>query len=83
MWVSQELKGGVTTRVAMAMAVVLCFLHRIDHICHSLDIFRLVGWDLLDAIVLPVDVFPIGHGILAFAFVCDLHAVAMAFWMWA
>ena len=55
--------------IAMAVAIVLCLLHGIDLIRHSLDILCLVWRDLLNALVLPVDVFPIRHFILVFAFI--------------
>lgn len=55
--------------VAMAMAVVLCLLYSIDLVCHGLDILCLVWRDLLNALVLPVDIFPISHYGLVFAFV--------------
>lgn len=45
----------------MAMAVVLCLLHGIDLVRHSLDILRLVWRDLLNPLVLPVDVLPVGY----------------------
>ena len=57
----------------MSMAVVLSLLHGIDLIGHSLDVLGFVGWDLLDALVLPMDVLPVGHGILVFSFVRDVH----------
>lgn len=57
------------TCVTMAMAVILCFLHGIDLVRHGLNIFCLVWRDLLNALVLPMNVFPVGHGDLVFGFV--------------
>ena len=59
--------------VAVSVGVVLGFLHRIDHVCHRLNIFGLVGRDLLHALALPGQVFAIGHGGLVFCFVGDVH----------
>lgn len=50
------------TCVAMTMAVVLRLLYSIDLVCHNLNILGLVWWNLFDALVLPVNIFPIGHG---------------------
>lgn len=55
--------------IAMAMTVVLCFLHGIDLIRHGLDIFCFIWRDLLHALVLPMDVLSIGHGGLVCGFV--------------
>ena len=62
----------------MTMAVVLCFLHSIDLVCHGLDVLGFVWWDFLDALVLPMDVFPVGHCGLVFAFVRYLHLVVLS-----
>ena len=58
-----------TTCVAMAMAVVLCLLHGIDLVCHSLYVLGLIWWNFFNTLVLPMNIFPIGHGGLVFAFV--------------
>lgn len=55
--------------VAMAMAIILCFLHSIDLVCHGLNVLSFVGWDLFNALVLPMNVFPAGHGAVVFAFI--------------
>ena len=55
--------------VAMAVAVVLCLLHGVNLVRHSLNILCLIGRDFLDALVLPMDVFPVRHCIMIFAFV--------------
>lgn len=65
------------TCVAMAMAIVLGLLHGIDLVRHSLDILCLVWRDLLNALVLPMDVLPLGHCNLIFGFVCDFHLVVL------
>ena len=57
------------TSITMTMAVVLCLLHGIDLVSHGLNILCFIWWDLLHALILPTDVFPIGHGDLVFAFV--------------
>ena len=62
----------------MAMAVVLCLLHSIDLIRHGLYIFSFVRGYLLDALVLPMDVLPVGHGGLVFAFVRNIHLVQLS-----
>ena len=62
----------------MAMAVVLSLLHGIDLVSHSLDILGLVWWYLLDALILPMDVFPHGHCGLVFVFIRDIHFVVLS-----
>lgn len=57
------------TCITVAMAVVLCLLHGIDLVCHGLNVLGLVWGNLLHALVLPVNVLPLGHGRLVFAFV--------------
>lgn len=63
--------------VAMAMAVILCFLHSIDLVCHGLNILSFVGRDFFNALVLPMNVFPAGHGGLVFAFIRYFHIVVL------
>ena len=53
----------------MAMTVVLRLLHSIDLVCHGLNVLGLVWRNLFDTLVLPMDIFPISHGGLVFAFV--------------
>jgi len=55
------------------MLVVLSLLHVVDHVCNGLDVFCLVRRDLLNGLILPMDVFSVGHGVLVFGFVRDIH----------
>ena len=63
------LKWTTLACVAVAMAVVLCLLHGIDLVCYGLNVLGLVWGNLLNALVLPVNVLPVGHSRLVFAFV--------------
>ena len=69
--VSQNLSfgGACHACIAVAMAVVLRLLHGIDLIRHGLDILCFIWRDLLNAFILPVDILPISHYGLVFAFI--------------
>lgn len=54
------------TAIAVTMHVVLGFLYVVDHVCHSLYIFDLIRCYLLDPLVLPLNVLPVGHSLLIF-----------------
>lgn len=69
--------GSSLACVAMAMAVILCFLYSIDLVCHGLNVLSFVGRDLFNALVLPMNVFPAGHGGLVFAFIRYLRIVLL------
>ena len=66
---SSGTKRILLTCIAMTMRIVLCLLHGIDLISYSLDVLGFVGWDLLDSLILPMNVFPVGHCGLIFSFV--------------
>ena len=62
------------TRVAMAVIVPLCFLDDVDHICHRLDVFLFIGWDLLHAFSIPADIIPVSQlRLIVDAAVVDIH----------
>ena len=59
--------------VAMSMHAVLRLLHAVDHICNGLYILSFIRRYLLHTFVLPVDVSPVGHCVLIFSFIRNVH----------
>lgn len=71
--------GQEGTGVAMAMAVPLCLLDGVDHICYRHDILPFILWDLLDIFGVLSYVVPVGKLRLVFyAAVADTHREALA-----